>query len=114
MEHGMDEMLWIVTGVGKDTIDEAIRTALVYDVLAVVEGGLLKDSWVEDSLSKYVVVKNVLEAEWWKYGASKLKGGGGDRVWGPRLPVVVSRVRKKGAERSSVKVEVVSRVSGRR
>ena len=77
-EHGADEILWRVTGVGKDTIDEVVKSALVDDVSAVVGGGLLRDSWVEDRLSKYVVVKNVPEAEWLKDGASKVKGGGGE------------------------------------
>ena len=76
MEHGKYEILWRVTGVGKDTINEAVRTALVDDISAVVGGGLLKDSWVEDCLSKYVVVKNVPRAECLKDGASKLKGRG--------------------------------------
>ena len=44
-EHGVDEILWSVTGVGKHTSDEAVKTALVDDVSAVVGGGLLKDSW---------------------------------------------------------------------
>ena len=98
-EHGTDEILWTVIGVGKDTVD---------DVSAGVGGGLLKDSWVEDRLSKYVVEKNVPKAEWLKDRASKLKGGGGEREWGWRLPVVVSRVGRKGAERLSVNLEVVS------
>ena len=61
-EHGADEILWRVTGAGKDTIDEVVRSALVDDVSAVVGGRLLRDSWVEDRLSKYVVGKNVPEA----------------------------------------------------
>ena len=110
MEHVADEILWRVTGVGKDTVGVVVRSALVDDVSAVVGGGLLRHSWVEDRLSKYVVVKNVPEAEWLKDGASKLKGGGGELVWGRRLPVVVGRVGKRGAERVSVKLEVVSGV----
>ena len=106
-EHGTDEILWRVTRVGKDTVSEAVRAALVDDVSVVFVGGLLKDSWVEDRLSKYVVVNNVPEAEWLKDVDSKLKGGGGERVWGRRLPVIVSRVGKKGAEPVSVKLEVV-------
>ena len=94
----------------KDTIDEVVRSALVDDVSAVVGGGLLRDSWVEDRLSKYVVVKNVPEADWLKDRASKLKGGGGERVWGWRRPVVVGRVGKRGAERVSLKLKVVSEV----
>ena len=97
-EQRVDEILWRATEVGKDTPDESVRTALVDDVLAVVGGGLLKDSWLEDRLSKYVVVKSVPEAECLKDGPGKLKGGGGERVWGQRYPVVVSSVGKKGAE----------------
>ena len=89
---------------GLDTSDEVVRSALVDDMSAVVVGGLLRDSWVEDRLSKYVVVKNVPEAEWLKDGASKPKGGGGERVWGRRLLVMVGRVGKRGAERVSVKL----------
>ena len=74
--HGADEILCRVTGVGRDTLDEAVRTTLVDDVSAVVGGGLLKDSWVEDRLSKYVGVKGILEVEWLKDAPSKLKGGG--------------------------------------
>ena len=77
MEHGTDEILWRVTGVGKVTVNGAVRAALVDDVSAVVGGGLLKDSCVEDRLSRYVVVKGVPETEWLKDGASKLKGGVG-------------------------------------
>ena len=106
-EHGTDEILWRVTGVGKGTLDGAIRTTLVDDVSAVVRGGLLKDSWVEDRQSKYVVVKNILEAEWLKDGASKQKGGESGRLLGRRPPVVVSRVGKNGAGRVSLKLEVV-------
>ena len=109
-EHGSDEFLWRVTSVGKDTIDEAVRTALVDDVSAVIVRALLKDSWVEDYLSKYVVVKNVTEAEGLKDGAGKLKEGGRERVCGRRIPVVVSRVRMKGPEPVPVKLEVVSGV----
>lgn len=95
---------------GKDILDEKVRTALVDNVSAVVGGGLLKDSWVENRLSKYVVVKSILEAEWLKDGPGKLKGGRGEQVWGRRNRVVVSRVGKKGSERVSVKLEVVSGV----
>ena len=87
-----------------------IPVSLVDNVSVVVRGGLLRDSWVEDRLAKYVVVKNVPEGELLKDGASKLKGGGHDRVWGRRLPVVVGRIGKRGAERVSVKLEVVSGV----
>ena len=95
-EHGTDEILWRVTGVGKGTSDKTFRTSLVDDVSAVVGGGLWKDSWVEDCLSKYVVVKYVPEAEWLKDGASKLKGGGSERIWGRRLPVVVIGSERRG------------------
>lgn len=82
----------------------------VDDVSAVGGGGLLRDSWVEDRLLKYVVVKSIPYAEWLKDGPGKLKGGGGKRVWGRRYPVVVSRVGKRGAQRVSVQLEVVSGV----
>lgn len=59
MEHGVDEILWRVIGVGKDTPKDAVRAALVDDVVAVVGGGLLRDSWVKDHLSKYVMVKGI-------------------------------------------------------
>ena len=61
---------------GKDTRDDAVRTTVVDDVPAVVGGALVKDSWVEDHLLRYVVVKGIPEAEWLKDGPSKLKGGG--------------------------------------
>ena len=109
-KHGTDKILWRVNGVGKNTSDEAVRTALVDDASAVVGGGLLKYSWVEGRLSRYVLVKNVLTAEWLKDGASKVKGGGSERVAGRRILVVVSRVGKKGAKRVSVKLKVVSGV----
>ena len=56
-------------------------------------------------------MKNFSEAEWLKDGARKLMGGGSERVWGQRFPVVVGRVGKKGAERVSVKLEVLSGVA---
>lgn len=43
-EHGGDEILWKVSGVGRDTLDGAVRATLVDDVSAMVRGGLLKDS----------------------------------------------------------------------
>ena len=93
---------------GKDTLYDVVRIALVADMSAVVVGGVLWDSWVEDCMLKYVVVKKVPEAEWLRDGPSKLKSGGSELVWGRRLLAVVSRVGKRGAERVSVKVEVMS------
>ena len=108
-EHAADEVLWRVTGVGRDISYEDVRKELVDDVTAVVGAGLVKDSWVEERKSRYVVVKGVPEAEWMKDGMSKLKGGGVGSMCGRRAPVVTSRVGKAGAARVSVKVEVVSR-----
>ena len=108
MEHAADEVLWRVTGVGRDTSDEDDRKELADDVTAVVGAGLIKDSWVEERRSRYVVVKGVPEAEWMKDGVSKLKGGAVGPLWGRRAPVVTSRVGRAGAARVSVKMEVVS------
>ena len=107
-KHAADEVLWRVTGVGRDTSDEDVRKELADDVAAVVVAGLVRDSLVEDRKSRYVLVKEILEAEWVIDGVSKLKGGAGGAVWGRRAPVVTSRVGKAGAVRVSVKVEVVS------
>ena len=107
-EHAADEVLWRVTGVGRDTSDEMVRKELESDVTAVVGAGLVRESWVEVRKSRYVVVKGIPEAEWVKDGMSKLKGGSGEVVWGRRAPVVTSRTGKAGAARVSVKVEVVS------
>ena len=76
-EHAADEVLWRVTAVGRDTSDEDIRKEILYDVAAVVGAGLVRDSWVEERKSRYVVVKGIPEAEWIKDGMSKLKGGSG-------------------------------------
>ena len=107
-EHVADEVLWRVTGVGRDTSDEVVRKELEGDVTAVVGAGLVWESWVEVRKSRYVVVKGIPKAEWVKDGMSKLKGGSGEVVWGRRAPVVTSRTGKAGAARVSVKVEVVS------
>ena len=107
-EHAANEVLWRVTGVGRDTSDEDVRKDLVDDVTAVVGAGLVRDSWVEERKSRYVVVKGVPEAEWMKAGMSKLKGGVVGPMWGRRAPVVTSHVGKAGVARVSVKVEVVS------
>ena len=107
-EHAADEVLWRITGVGRDTSDEEVRKELETDVTAVVGAGLVRESWVERRKSRYVMVKEIPEAEWVKDGMSKLKGGTGGVVWGRRAPVVTSRTGKAGATRVSVKVEVVS------
>ena len=74
-EHAADEVLWRVTGVGRDTSDEEVRKEMLDDVVAVVGAGLVRDSSVEDRKSRYVVVKGIPEAEWIKNGMSNLKGG---------------------------------------
>ena len=74
-EHAADEVLWRVTGVGRDTSDEEVRKEMLNDVVAVVGAGLVRDSSVEDRKSRYVVVKGIPEAEWIKNGMSNLKGG---------------------------------------
>ena len=107
-EHTADEVVWRVTGVEKETSDEMVMKDLLDDVTAVVGSGLVHDSWVDDRRSRYVVVKSIPEAEWVKDGLSKLKGGAGEGGWGRRAPVVVGRIGKPGAERVSVKVEVLS------
>ena len=107
-EHAADEVLWRFTGVGRDVSDEEVRKELADDVAAVVGAGLIRDSWVEERKSRYVVVKWITEAEWVLDGFSKLKGGASGAVWRRRAPVVTSRVGKAGAARVSVKVEVVS------
>ena len=107
-EHAADEVLWRVTGVGRGTSDEEVRKELESDVTAVVGAGLIRESWVEERKSRYVVVKGIPEAEWVKGGMSRLKGGTGEVVWGRRAPVFTSRTGKAGAARVSVKVEVVS------
>ena len=62
-EHAADEVLWRVMGVGKDTSDEMVMRDLLDDDTAVVGAGLVRDSWVEDRRSRYVVVKSIPEAE---------------------------------------------------
>ena len=74
-EHTADEVLWRVTGVEKETSDERVMKYLLDDVMTVVGSGLVRDSWVEDYRSQYVVVKSIPEAGWVKDGLTKLKGG---------------------------------------
>ena len=107
-EHAADEVLWRVTGVEKDTYNERMMKDLLDNVTAVVGTGLVRDSWVEDHRSRYVVAKSIPEAEWVKDDLTKLKGGAGEGGWGRRAPVVVGRIGKPGAERVSVEVEVLS------
>ena len=106
-EHAADEMVWRVMGVEKETSDEMVMKGLLDDVMAVVGSGLVRDSWVEERRSWYVVVKSIPEAEWVKDGLTKPKGGAGEGGWGRKGPVVVGRIGKPGAERVSVKVEVL-------
>lgn len=85
-EHAVDEVLWRVTGVGKDTYDSMVMKDLLDDVMAVVGAGLVRASWVEDHRSRYVMVKSIPEVEWVKDGLTILKGvlGRQDGVVGPR------------------------------
>ena len=107
-EHAADEMLWRVTGVEKETSYEIIMKDLLNHVTAVVGTGLVRDSWVEDRRSRYVVVKSIPEAEWVNDELTKLKGGGGEGGWGRRAPMIVGQIGKPRAQRVSVKVEVLS------
>ena len=103
MQHEADEVLWRVTGVGKDTSDEMVMNDLLDGVTAVVGASLESDSWVEDRRLCYMVVKSIPEAEWLKDDLTKLKwGAGGGGGLGRRAHVVVSQIRKLRAERVSV------------
>ena len=79
-EHAADEVLWRVTGVGKDTSDEDVRKELLANVAAVVGANLIRDSWVEKRMSRDVVIRGIPEAEWVKDGLFMLKGGAGGAV----------------------------------
>ena len=63
-QHVIDEILCMVSGVGARVADGEVASRLKVCVEAAVGTGKVVDWWVEDHLSKHVVVKGILEENW--------------------------------------------------
>lgn len=83
-----------------------VERGLLDDSMAIVGSGFVWDSWVEDRRSRYLLVGSITNAEWITDGMTKSDGDAGERVWGHRKLVVVSRIGKARMEQVLVKVEV--------
>ena len=101
-QHGSDEILWSVTGVSKEAGDAGVVDWLRVNIAAVVGTADVVDWWVEDHLSRYVVVGGIPKGNWAVSGWEGVRRDNPDVAWGHRGPLVVSRVWGK----LSVKLEV--------
>ena len=91
-QHESDEILWTVSGVGKEVEDAEVVSLLRVNVAAAVGEAEVVDWWAEDHLSKYVVVGGVPEENWAASGWEGIRQDNLDVAWGRRGPLVVSRV----------------------
>ena len=60
-KHGSEEILWMVSGVGKAFGDSEVLDRLRVNVAAAVDEAEVVAGWVEDHLSRYVVVGGILK-----------------------------------------------------
>ena len=91
-QHGSDEVLWAVSGVGKGTSDAEVLSDLSVCVESIVGTAEVLCWWVEDHLSKYVVVGDIPEINWAAGGWEVIRRDNPDVAWGHSGPLVVSRV----------------------
>ena len=63
-QHASDEILWMVSGVGAGTEDAAVVNRVKVCVEATVSTAEVVGWWVEDYLSKYMVVGGIPEENW--------------------------------------------------
>ena len=103
-QHGSDEILWTVSGVGKVTGDGEVLDDLRVFMESVVGTAEVMCWWVEDHLSKFVVVGGIPEIYWAASGWEGIRRDNPDVAWGHRGPCVVNRVWGNLA----VKLEVLS------
>ena len=103
-QHGSDEILWTVSGVGKTVEDSKVLDRLMVNVVVVVGAAEVVDWWVEDQLSRYVVVGGIPKVNWTASGWVGVRRDNPTVAWGHRGPLVVGRVWKNNV--LTVKLEV--------
>ena len=105
-QHGSDEILWSVSGVGKAVKDSEVLDRLRVNVVVVVGAAEVVDWWVEDHLSKYMVVGGIPEENWAACGWEGVRRDNPGVAWGHRSPLVVGRAWKNNV--LTVKMEVLN------
>ena len=106
-QHGSDEILWTISGVGKAVGDSVVLDYLRMNVVVVVDAAEVVDLWVEDHLSRYVVVGGIPEENWAASGWDRVRRDNPAVEWRHRGPLVVGRVWKS----LTVKLEVGNAVA---
>ena len=91
-QHGGDEILWTVSGVGSGTGDAVVLGDLRVCVESIVGTDEVRCWWVEDYLSKYVVVGGIPEINWAASGWEGVQRDNPGVAWGHRGPCVFSKV----------------------
>lgn len=102
--HGVDEVLWKVSGVRVGVDTEEVKVEIISNVRALWGDVECIDVWVEWKRSRYVRIDGILEEDWLKGEVKELRKENGAILWGHRDPVVTKSAWKK----VSVKVEVES------
>ena len=103
-QHGCDEILWTVLGVGEAVGGSEVLDRLRVNVAVAVDAAEVVDWWVEDHLSRYVVVGGIPEENWAASGWEGVRRDNPSVAWGHRGPLVVGRAWKNNV--LTVKLEV--------
>ena len=103
-QHGSDEILWTVSGVGRVVKDAEVLGRLRVNVVAAVGEEEVVDWWVEDHLSRYVVVGGIPEENWAASGWEGVRRDNPGVAWGHRGSLVIGRAWKN----VTVKLEVLN------
>ena len=103
-QHGSGEILWTVSGVGRAVKDSEVMDRLRVNVIVAVGPAEVVDWWVEDHLSKYIVVGGIPEENWAASGWEGVRRDNPGVEWGHRGPLVVGRAWKN----VTVKLEVLN------
>ena len=101
-QHGADEILWSVSGVGKAVAHSEVLDRLRVNVVVAVGATEVIDWWVQNHLSRYVVVRGIPEESWATSGWEAIRRENPTVAWGHRGPLVVGRAWKN----VSVRLEV--------
>ena len=91
-QHASDEILWSVSGLSKDAEDTEVVDRLRVNVMAAVGKADVVDWWMENRLSRYVVVGGIAEENWAASGWGGVRRYNTGVAWGHRDPLVVGRV----------------------
>ena len=93
-------------GISEGVSGTEVAETILKNLEAVWGVGSLIGCWVENKLSAYVVVRGIPEKEWLSEqgGVQALVVGNPGIMWGPRLPVVISRAWN----RVDVKMELMT------